>query len=41
MDGVQVRPLKELQEENKRLKHMDAELSLGDKLAKEIIEKKM
>ena len=40
MDGVQVRELKSLQEENRRLKHMYAELSLDYKLAKEIIEKK-
>jgi putative transposase len=41
MDGVQVRELKSLQEENRRLKHMFAELSLDYKLAKEIIEKKL
>jgi putative transposase len=41
MDGVQVRELKSLQEENRRLKHMYAELSLDYKLAKEIIEKKL
>jgi putative transposase len=41
MDGGQVRQLKELQDENKRLKHMYAELSLDYKLAKEIIEKKL
>ena len=41
MDGGQLRQLKELQEENKRLKHMYAELSLDYKLAKEIIEKKL
>jgi len=41
MDGVQVRELKSLQEENKRLKHMYAELSLDYRLAKEIIEKKL
>lgn len=41
MDGGQVRQLKELQEENRRLKHMYAELSLDYKLAKEIIEKKL
>lgn len=41
MDGGQVRRLKELQDENKRLKHMYAELSLDYKLAKEIIEKKL
>lgn len=41
MDGGQVRQLKELQDENKRLKHIYAELSLDYKLAKEIIEKKL
>ena len=41
MDGGQVRQIKELQDENKRLKHMYAELSLDYKLAKEIIEKKL
>jgi putative transposase len=41
MAGVLVRELKSLQEENRRLKHMYAELSLGYKLAKEIIEKKL
>jgi putative transposase len=41
MDGGQVRQLKELQDENRRLKHMYAELSLDYKLAKEIIEKKL
>ena len=41
MDGVQVKKLKELEEENRRLKHMYAELSLDYKLAKEIIEKKL
>jgi len=41
MDGVQVRQLKDLQEENRRLKHMYAELSLDYKLAKEVIEKKL
>ena len=41
MDGVQVRELKSLQEENKRLKHIYTELRLDYKLAKEIIEKKL
>ena len=41
MDGMQVKKLKELDEENRRLKHMYAELSLDYKLAKEIIEKKL
>lgn len=41
MDGAQVKKLKDLEEENRRLKHMYAELSLDYKLAKEIIEKKL
>ena len=41
MSGTEVKKLKELQEENRRLKHMYAELSLDYKLAKEIIEKKL
>ena len=41
MDGTQVKKLKELEDENRRLKHMYAELSLDYKLAKEIIEKKL
>jgi putative transposase len=41
MDGAQVRKPKELEEENRRLKHMYAELSLDYILAKEIIEKKL
>jgi putative transposase len=41
MNGTEVRKLKELQEENRRLKHMYAELSLDYKFAKEIIEKKL
>lgn len=41
MSGTEVKKLKELQEENRRLKHMYAELSLDYKFAKEIIEKKL
>lgn len=41
MNGTEVRKLKELQEENRRLKHMYAELSLDYKFAREIIEKKL
>jgi len=41
MSGTEVKKLRELQEENRRLKHMYAELSLDYKLAKEIIEKKL
>lgn len=41
MDGSQIRELKSLQEENRRLKQMYAELSLDQQLAKAIIEKKL
>lgn len=41
MESSQLKELKALQEENRRLKHMYAELSLDYKLAKEIIEKKL
>lgn len=41
MESSQLKELKSLQEENRRLKHMFAELSLDYKLAKEIIEKKL
>lgn len=35
----QLKRLKELEEENRRLKHMYAELSIDNKLLKEVIEK--
>ncbi len=38
---VELKRLKELEEENRRLKSMYAELALDLKLAKEIIEKKL
>lgn len=41
MSGTEIRKLRDLEEENRRLKHMYAELSLDYKLAKEIIEKKL
>lgn len=41
MDTKEVKRLKELEEENRRLKHMYADLALDLKLAKEIIEKKL
>jgi putative transposase len=41
MESSHLKELKTLQEENRRLKHMFAELSLDYKLAKEIIEKKL
>ncbi|UII30912.1 IS3 family transposase [Fulvivirga ulvae] len=40
MEASELRKLKDLEEENRRLKHMYAELALDLKLAKEIIEKK-
>ena len=41
MDTAQLKKLKELEDENRRLKHMYAELSLDNQLFKEIIEKKL
>lgn len=41
MDSSHLRELKTLQEENRRLKQMYAELSLDYQLAKTIIEKKL
>ena len=40
MDAAQLKKLKELQEENRRLKRMYADLSLDHELLKEILEKK-
>jgi putative transposase len=40
MNSDELRKMKSLEEENRRLKHMYAELALDLKLAKEIIEKK-
>lgn len=40
MDAAQLKRLKELQEENRRLKRMYADLSLDHELLKEILEKK-
>ena len=40
MDGSQLKKMKELEEENRRLKHMYADLSLDHKLLKEVLEKK-
>ena len=39
MEAGQVKRLKELEDENRRLKHMYAELSLDHKLLKDIVEK--
>lgn len=41
MESSQIKQLKDLQEENRRLKQMYAELSLDHQLAKAIIEKKL
>ena len=41
MESSQIKQMKDLQEENRRLKQMYAELSLDHQLAKAIIEKKL
>ncbi len=41
MNSDELKKMKALEEENRRLKHMYAELALDLKLAKEIIEKKL
>lgn len=41
MEVSQVQKLKELEEENRRLKHMYAELALDHKILKDIVEKKL
>ena len=41
MDATELKRLKDLEEENRRLKAMYAELALDLKVAKEIIEKKL
>lgn len=41
LNATELRKLKSLEEENRKLKHMYAELALDLKLAKEIIEKKL
>ena len=40
MEVDQLRRLRELEEENRRLKHMYAELSLDHRILKEVLEKK-
>jgi putative transposase len=40
MDASQLKRLKELEDENKRLKRMYADLSLDHELLKEVLEKK-
>ena len=41
MEASDVKRLKELENENRRLKHMYAELSLDHKILKDIVEKKL
>jgi putative transposase len=41
MESSQLKRLKELEEENRRLKHMYAELSIDHRILKEVIEKKL
>jgi putative transposase len=41
MSSDELKKMKSLEEENRRLKHMYAELAMDLKLAKEIIEKKL
>jgi putative transposase len=41
MDVSQVRRLKELEEENRRLKQVYADLALDNKILKDVIEKKL
>ena len=41
MDISQVKGLKELEEENRKLKHMYADLALDNQILKEVIEKKL
>jgi putative transposase len=40
MDTQELRRLKELEEENRRLKHMYAELALDNKILKDVLSKK-
>ena len=40
MDSQELRRLKELEEENRRLKHMYAELALDHKILKDVLSKK-
>jgi putative transposase len=41
MEAADIRRLRELEEENRRLKHMYAELSLEHRILKEVLEKKL
>ena len=40
MDSQELRRLKELEEENRRLKHMYADLALDNKILKDVLSKK-
>jgi len=41
MEASEIKRLKELEEENRRLKQMYADLSLDHKILKDIVEKKL
>ena len=41
MEAADIRRLRELEEENRRLKHMYAELSLEHRILKEVLENKL
>ena len=41
MEAADIRRLRELEEENRRLKHMYAELSLEHRILKEVLEKRL
>jgi len=41
MEAADIRRLRELEAENRRLKHMYAELSLEHRILKEVLEKKL
>ena len=41
MEAADIRRLRELEEENRRLKHMYAELSLEHRILQEVLEKKL
>ena len=41
MEASEIKRLKELEEENRRLKQMYADLSLDHKMLKDIVEKKL
>ena len=40
MDGEHLKRLKELEEENRKLKHMYAEVSLDNRMLKDVLSKK-